>query len=105
MVVESVGTGASLDLKFQQSVSDTTTPFSTWTDTVQSDGSAAALTQYVPANDNATFTIATDFSRTQNALGIQAVVATSGSTRASFGVYAVLFPYDTANAVTPDMEI
>jgi len=102
VVVEAVGTGATLDIKLQQSAGD---DFTTWTDTTKADGSAAAIPQFTPSNDNAIYTISIDLSRTQNALGIHAEVTSSGATRARFGVYAVLFPYDTTNATDPDMEV
>ena len=102
VVVEGLGTGATLDIKLQQSAGD---DFSSWTDTVKPDGSAAVIPQFDPTSDNTTYTISVDLSRTQNALGIHAVIASSGGTRARWGAYAVLFPYDTTNATEPDMEV
>ena len=102
IVVDDLGTGATLDLTLKQAGGDA---FSSWSTSTQTDGSAAAVPQFTPSNDNAIYTVSVNCSKTQNALGVEAVVTSTGTTRARFGVYAILFPYDTTNATEPDMEV
>jgi len=101
-VINGLGTGATLDLTLKQAAGDA---FSAWSTSTQTDGSAAVVPQFTPSNDNAIYTVSVDCSKTQNALGVEAVVTSTGATRARFGAYAILFPYDTTNATSPDMEI
>ena len=101
LVVEECETGVTLDVQIQQSAGDA---FDTWTASQTTAAADADFVQVTPSNDNQIYTCSVDLSKTQNALGIEAVVA-SGGNRVTFGVYAILFPYDTSNATSPDMEI
>jgi hypothetical protein len=87
--VEVVGAGITLDLKLQKASSP---DFATFTDIA-----GAAFTQIAPANDNQAYTATIDLSKHQNAIGIHATV-TGATNRARWGVYAILFPYDTSNS-------
>lgn len=102
VIVPSVGSGATLDIEFQTANGP---DFSTWTTATKADGTNAVIPQFTDSTTNGLYKVSVDLSRTQNALGFKAVVASSGTTKARFGVYAILHPYDTSNATSPDMEI
>tara|TARA_R110000751_G_scaffold26528_3_gene70884 strand:+ start:196 stop:657 length:462 start_codon:yes stop_codon:yes gene_type:complete len=102
-VVPAVGANVTLDITLKNSDGP---DFSTWVTTTKPDGSSAALPQYTSASGSVVYTVSVDLSRTQNALGFEAVVAaSSGTNKARFGVFAILHPYDTSNATSPDMEV
>jgi hypothetical protein len=90
VAVETASSGVTLDIKLQKADSPS---FSSYGDIT-----GAAFTQITPSNDNQTYMATVDLAKHQNSVGVHAVVTHGGANRVRFGVYAILFPYDTTNS-------